>query len=125
MSGMAEIQELMSMVQEINALLTDTVAKVNKIEAESGTTAEAVLTVQQFLRIMYRIEAILKKMGLPEDVGKAINAFSKVTHAAMMAWMSIRFLEMSTTYGLIFGLLGLATTGFYLGDMATEAGSYG
>jgi hypothetical protein len=65
------------------------------------------MTSRQFERVMYRGLAVARRLGLPEDVARAISVMSRATMIARELSMSLTFLEMQTPYGWVMAILGV------------------
>jgi hypothetical protein len=91
------------------------------LEREGDTIAREAMTAQQFTRVMYRLTAVLKKMGLGTTITNALGGLSRMIYMTRMLIMSLHFLQMSTPYGWVMGIMGLATVGFTSGEMLSDS----
>ena len=114
--SLGETQAIFEQLQRINDILTAIETKTQGLERQLPETKEAVMTVQQFTRILYRMNHILAHMGLPENVNGAIRKLQELVFMARMVQMSISLLQLSTPYGWITGTLGLVSVGLSFTD---------
>jgi len=107
MSSLGDIQQIYSLLQEIDQLLS-------RIEVHSQTTEtkvrSTIQSVQRLEQVMLRYLAIAKRMGLPEDIDRAINFVSQMIVTARMLHMSLTVLEMSHPYTLPLAAAGIILT---------------
>ncbi len=117
MSGLGGVQEVVALLQEIDGMLGSIQGKTMALEQSTPALEKGVMTSQQFTRILFRMNHLMVHMGLSEDVNKAIGTIQKMVFMTRMLQMSLNMLELSTPYGIIFGLMGLASIAVTVPEM--------
>jgi hypothetical protein len=70
-----------------------------KIETLRVETAHATGELRELEYLFYRTTSIFRRMGLPEDVNRALGLLQRMILVARMVHTTMIFLEMSTPYG--------------------------
>jgi hypothetical protein len=109
------------MLSEIVSTLGQLENRTTRIESEGDKLARQILTMQELTRIMYRLMAILRRLGLPPEMERAIGQISRLIMITRMLLMAFKMIELSSPYGWIMGILGIAVAGLSVGDEMMEA----
>jgi hypothetical protein len=113
-----ELQMLLDVVKQVRTeldSLQQTTGTHSLQELGSGAK-DTVMTAQQFTRILFRMNSILAHMGLPPEIEATIRKFQQLIFITRMLQQSMNLLMVSNPYTIIFGVMGLASAGFSLGD---------
>jgi len=110
---MSQIQEAYQTLAEIDRLLASIELKITRIEGNAVTLERNLTSFRELERLALRWLVIAQRMGLPEDVGNAINRISRLIVAIRMLQMSSNMLLATNPVTAAIGLAGM------LGGMAT------
>ena len=108
----------MADLQEIMQLLGKATVKMEDAERKLPKAKESVATLQQLERVALRYLALARRMGLPDDVAKATEFFSRLIIMLRMAQMSYNMLMAGTGVGLLMGIAGMGMTALSAVDFA-------
>ena len=97
MTGAAEAQEMFVLLQNMDQILANIQEKIMALNEDSGPTSvrETTVRLYQVERLAIRWLALGRRMGLPEDIGKAIDLIARLTVVIRMLHISYNLL-MST-----------------------------
>lgn len=120
--SLGEVQQIYEMLQQIDTLLSDIGTKTENIQSDLPVTQDAVMSIREGTRVLYRFNHILAHMGLPPDIQNDIRLFQQLVFMARMVEMSMALIEMATPYGYLMGALGIASVFLSSSDMITRIG---
>jgi len=115
---MSQIQEAYQTLTEIDQLLADIELKITNITgAETTQRLEQNLnTFRQLERLALRYLTLARRMGLPEDVGAAIDFLARLVVAIRMAHISISMMMATNPLTAAIGVAGLIGTAVTMTD---------
>jgi hypothetical protein len=114
--SLSETQEIMQFLQEIMALLNNVEFKTKKLNSEMPQTSRGLATFRELERVALRYVALARRIGVPTEVEKAMDAFSKLIILITMAHMSMNMLMRGTPAGWLLGFAGVAMTALSMGN---------
>jgi hypothetical protein len=109
-SAGADIAELRTQVEELNR-------SIDNIEPTLESSSEQLMTFRQLERVALRYLTIAKRMGLPDDVNRAIEFLFRLIVIIRMVQISMNMLMLGTPYGWLMGAAGLVMTGLSMGSV--------
>jgi hypothetical protein len=108
--SLGEVSEIYATLQEIDVMLGKMDVKIESLKVEAGhCTSEA----REAEYIFYRLTSLMTRMGLPPQINQAMQKIERMILIIRMMHSAFIFLESTTPYGLILGILtigGLAIT---------------
>ncbi len=108
MSNLGDIQQLYSNLQQIDDLLGKVQVKTETLRTE---TAHASGELREIEYLFYRVTSLMGRMGLPPEMDRAIMLIQRMVLMVRMLHSAIMLMEMTTPYGLVLGLVSLASAG--------------
>ena len=99
--SLSETQEIMSVLQEIMALLNNVEFKTTKINNDLPKTKDSLATFQQLERVALRYIALARRMGVSEDIDNAIAKFAELIVVINMVYMSFNMLQRGTPIAVL------------------------
>lgn len=96
----------MALLTEISRILDGIDVKSTKLNADLPRSKETLATFRQLERVVLRYLVLARKMGIPEEYDRAIDAITKLIVLVGMLQMSFNMLAMTTPYGLVMGVAG-------------------
>lgn len=108
--SLAEAQEMMTVLQEIMALLDKAYVKTTTLNNDLPRTKETVKTFRQLERLALRWLVIAKQLGLPPEFQKTVDFIAKVVVAIRMYQISINMLMATNPVTMAIGITGLIGT---------------
>ena len=114
--SLSETQEIMSVLQEIMALLNNVEFKTKKINDELPKTKNTLNTFRELERVVLRYVTLARKIGLPDDIDKAMNVVTQLIILLTMAQMSMNMLMRGTPAGVLMGIAGVGLTAMSMGN---------
>jgi hypothetical protein len=108
--SLAETQAIFEQLQRIDEILSRIENSSASIEHRLPEVTAMVITTQQALRLFWRASSFMTKMGLPPDWRQAVEALTKIAHAATYAYYAMHLLMLGTPYGYVAGIIGLTTS---------------
>ena len=115
--SLAETQQLFNVLTEIDRLLSDIQVKQNQINRDLPRTKESLKTFTQLEQVALRYIALSRRLGLPDDVNRAIDVLARLVTTVRMAQLSIGLLLSSNPLTAAAGIASLGLTAFSMGDM--------
>lgn len=115
--SLAETQELLLTMKELMAVLQNVQTQTTALNANAPETTKTLTTFRQAERLALRWLVLAKQMGLPPEVGKAIDKVAELVVKIQMATMSINMLMASNPATAAIGLAGLIGTAATMGNM--------
>jgi hypothetical protein len=114
MSWSGGLQEVLSLLEEINEQLGMAKEKTQDLQETIPDVEKQGLTLQQATRMLFRFNHVLAHMGLSQNVDAAIGQLQKLVFMGRMGEMSFRWLFMMpfSWYGGAMAIMGLASIGF-------------
>ena len=115
---MSQIQEAYQTLAEIDRLLADIELKITNItNTETAQRLETNLnTFRQLERLALRYLTLARRMGLPEDVGAAIDFLARLVVVIRMAQISISMMMATNPLTVAIGVAGLVGTAVSMTD---------
>lgn len=106
----------MQVLQEIMKLLNGVEIKTEKIQKDMPQTTRGLQTFRELERVALRYVALAQRIGVPTEVEKAMDVFSKLIILITMAHMSMNMLMRGTPAGWLMGIAGVAMTAMSMGN---------
>lgn len=122
--SLGEIQEVYTLLQQIDQMLGSIETKTQKLEKNAPHTAEFLFTASETLRVFWRLSGLLSRMGLPKEISQATRALNMFAHTVLIAYTATRMLMLGTPYGWVMGGIGVATTLLSVGTAANALEGY-
>jgi len=115
---MSQIQEAYQTLAEIDRLLADIELKITNItNTDTAQKLESNLdTFRQLERLALRYLVLARRMGLPEDVGAAIDFLARLVTTIRMAHISLNMMMASNPLTAAIGIAGLMGTAITMTD---------
>lgn len=104
-----EIQQIRAELEQIRAIVTELEPKLEKAPRQLATFRE-------LERVALRYLVLAKRMGLPEDVDRAINFITRLVVVARQAQISLSLLMTTNPVTVALGIAGLAMSAISLTD---------
>lgn len=123
---MSQAQEAYALLQEVDRLLANIEVRIQRIEGGAegaeGTERldrlkETLATFRQLERLVLRWLVLAQRLGLPEDITKAITIISKLIVVLRMWQMSTNLMMMSNPISAALGVAGLVGTVLSFSDI--------
>jgi hypothetical protein len=105
--SLGETQAIFYELERIVALLERAETGSKKIKEDLPQVTAVVMSVQQALRVFWRLTSLFRKLGLPERWEETIRGVNTLARAATYAYFSVNLLMLGTPYGYIAGGIGL------------------
>jgi len=114
---MGEIQQVHEMLIKIDSLLSSIETKTESVDKKTERISGRGSELKEIEYIFYRVSSIMRRMGLPEDIDRAITQLQKAILTVRMLTTALYYLESGTPYGWAMAILGavgaaLITGGF-------------
>ena len=106
-AGASDAQELYRVLQECQQLITQLNGEATRVIEKRQEITEVYITLQQALRLFWRLSRQLERMGLSEDFSEAMNRLTGLARAATYTYYAFLLLAKGTPYGYFAGTLGL------------------
>lgn len=113
MSQLGDFQQLLSLAQQIMDVLNNTTTAIEKVEQKTPVVRENLENFRQLERLALRYLVLARRMGLPEEVGSAVDKVNQLIVTIRMLQISVSMLMASNPVMMLIGvagLLGAATT---------------
>jgi hypothetical protein len=114
--SMGEIQQVHEMLIKIDALLTSIETKTESVDKKTKSISGRGSELKEVEYIFYRVTSLMRRMGLPEDVNKAITTLQHAILTVRILTTAIYYLQATTPYGQLMAIVGLATFAFTVVD---------
>ena len=106
--SLSETQEIMSVLQEIMALLNNVEFKTQKINNDLPKTKESLASFRQLERVALRYLVLVRRMGVSEDIDNALSKIAELIVMINMLTMSFTMLQRGTPIGVLMGIASLS-----------------
>jgi len=113
----SDTQQIMDMLQEIERLLIDIEPKIANIERKQPQLESALQTFKDIERLALRWLVITRRLGLPEDVGNALDKIARLLVMINMLQMSMSMLMATNPFTVGIGVAGGVGVALSMGDM--------
>jgi hypothetical protein len=113
--SLGETQAIFYELERIVALLERADTTSVAMQRRLPETTAMVITVQQTLRLLWRMSSLLRKMGLSEDQEEVVRQLTQIARYASYAYYAINLLNVGTPYGVVAGVIGLINVGIFGG----------
>jgi hypothetical protein len=117
--SLSETREIMSVLQEIMALINNVEFKTKVINEDLPKTQKAFTVFRQLEQVMLRYLVLARKMGLPNDINQAISSVAKLIVVVRMLQMTIS-MAAKGPLGLIGAIGSVGITAISVGEMTSE-----
>jgi hypothetical protein len=117
--SLSETREIMSVLQEIMALLNNVEFKTKVINEDLPKTQKAFSVFRQLEQVILRYLVLARKMGLPNDINQAISSVAKLIVVVRMLQMTIS-MAAKGPLGLIGAIGSVGITAISVGEMTSE-----
>ena len=114
--SLIETRELMETMKELISLLGTVEAKTDKINNDLPKTKNTLGTFRELERVVLRYLVLARKIGVSDDVNKAIDIVSRLILLLTMAQMSMNMLMRGTPAGVLMGIAGVGMTALSMGN---------
>ena len=111
-----EADELVIVLHECKVLLAAIDLRMGELTHRVERT-EVFITMQQALRLAWRFQALLRRLGLPEDLDNAIRILNTFTRTVMYAYFASNLLMGTTLYNIGAGMIGMTVAAINLTSM--------
>ena len=108
--SLAETQEIMQLLQEIMAMLDGIDVATAKLESDLPQTKQAVATKRDLLRLVMKLNLILRQMGFPKEIEGVITKVQQAIFFVNALTIAMMAFERSTLIGNVLGVVGVAAT---------------
>ena len=98
-------------------MLADIELKITNIEGKKAVVAENIMSFRELERITLRYLIIARRLGLPEEIGKATAVITSLVIIIRMADIALTQLERPGITGLLIGIAGILMVGLGTYDM--------
>ena len=117
MSSLSGIQQVFTLLQEVDRLLDVINVKATVAEQQVTRLNTAMNTFHQLERVALRYLALARRMGLPEEVNAAINTMTRLITIIRMAQLATNLLLATNPLTAIVGIPALLLTTISFGDL--------
>lgn len=115
--SLSETQAIFSELQRIEELLSKIEADSHTVEQRLPMVTAAFITTQQALRVLWRLQSLFRRMGLPEDVDAIAKVLNQLTRQVMYLYYASNLLWSGVAagltgggfYGVAAGLIGIVS----------------
>ena len=114
--SLVETRALMDTMKELINLLSNVEAKTEKINNDLPKTKNTLGTFRELERVVLRYMVLAKRIGVSDDINKAIDIVSRLILLLTMAQMSMNMLMRGTPTGILMGIAGVGLTALSMGN---------